>query len=61
MRRLAPAAIWNLMELRVRFDTENNLAWAKMLEQSGSQVIYGAKASNATVPTAVRAVKLSIN
>ena len=29
------------MELRARFDEENNLAWAKMLEESGCQVIYG--------------------
>lgn len=30
-----------LMELRARFDEENNLAWLKMLEESGCQVIYG--------------------
>lgn len=30
-----------LMELRARFDEENNLAWSKMLEESGCQVIYG--------------------
>ena len=29
------------MELRARFDEENNLSWAKMLEESGCQVIYG--------------------
>ena len=29
------------MELRARFDEENNLAWSKMLEESGCQVIYG--------------------
>lgn len=31
-----------LMELRARFDEENNLAWSNMLEESGCQVIYGA-------------------
>lgn len=30
-----------LMELRARFDEENNLVWSKMLEESGCQVIYG--------------------
>ena len=30
-----------LMELRARFDEENNLAWSKMLEESGCHVIYG--------------------
>ena len=30
-----------LMELRARFDEENNLTWSKMLEESGCQVIYG--------------------
>ena len=32
-----------LMELRARFDEETNLAWSKMLEESGCQVIYGAE------------------
>lgn len=32
-----------LMELCARFDEENNLAWSKMLEESGCQVIYGAE------------------
>ena len=32
-----------LMELRARFDEENNLTWSKMLEESGCQVIYGTK------------------
>ena len=32
-----------LMELRARFDEENNLAWSKMLEESGCQVICGAE------------------
>lgn len=31
-----------LMELRARFDEANNVAWSKMLEEAGCQVIYGA-------------------
>ena len=30
-----------LIELRARFDEENNLSWSQMLEESGCQVIYG--------------------
>ena len=30
-----------LMELRARFDEENNIIWSTMLEESGCKVIYG--------------------
>lgn len=32
-----------LIELRARFDEENNLGWSDILEESGCQVIYGAE------------------
>ena len=35
--------VLTLVELRARFDEENNIGWSKRLEESGCHVIYGPK------------------